>query len=283
MEKAYSLTNIEQELTNLKNQGLKTKSDKSKYNQTKTLLNKIYSENKNQIMQFESTNYHYIALMRSTHNFYKIFGHSALFYACSIAPKLNLKANLQTDGDFVAKSENGFISIRDPEKLTSILQTLNIKKIKTKNQTSDFILFELPWTFTEKQLTDFIENNNFKMRNFNHIVLVDNIIPVLFIQLEELAKTVYENVRGMAGPVERKAFGYTLIKLSTDMLHLYFDLTNGLIDKHLCLKNLKTKLNSIKYQIKIIADLKIWQPKTCARIGDIVIKIQEIVISEGRR
>ena len=115
MEKAYSLTNIEQELTNLKNQGLKTKSDKSKYNQTKTLLNKIYSENKNQIMQFESTNYHYIALMRSTHNFYKIFGHSALFYVCSIAPKLNLKANLQTDGDFVAKSENGFISTTLPE------------------------------------------------------------------------------------------------------------------------------------------------------------------------
>ena len=87
-------------------------------------------------MQFESTNYHYIALMRSTHNFYKIFGHSALFYVCSIAPKLNLKANLQTDGDFVAKSENGFISIRDPEKLTSILQTLNIKKIKTNTSYS---------------------------------------------------------------------------------------------------------------------------------------------------
>lgn len=283
MEGLTSLQTIEQQIKNLKSQGLKTKADKSKYDQAKSALNKLYAENKNYIMQFESTNYSHLALMRSTHSFYKMFGHSALFYACSIAPKLKLPANLQTDGDFTAKSEHGFVSIKDPEKLADTLRTIGIKKIKTKNQTGDFIIFKLPWSFTDQQITDFIENNHFKMRNFNHVVLVDNIIPVLFIQLEELTKAIYENIRGMTGPVEREAFGYDLIKLSISMLHLYLDLTNGVIDKYSCLKNLKLKLNSIKYQVKIIADLKIWQPKTCARVGDIIIKIQEIIINESKR
>ena len=282
MKEYHSIIDIEKEIAEFKKHDIKTKQAKSKYRQLKTNLNQAYSENKNQIMQFESTNYNYLALMRSTHNYYKIFGHSALFYVYSIAPKLNITANLQPDGDFTSKSEYGFISIRDIEKLEEIFNSIKITRLPTKNQTGDFVVFKLPWTFTEKQLLDFIDENNFNMRKFNHVVLVDNILPILFIQLEELEKAIYENVRGMSGPVEREVLGYKLLNLSTNMLHLYFDLANGNIDKYSCLKKLKSDLNSIKYQVKIIADLKIWQPKTCVRIGDIIIKIQEIIIRETK-
>lgn len=269
---------LESELHSLKLAGPTTKAIRSKYEQIKSSLNKLYATNKSTLMQFESTNYDSIALMRSTHDFYKVFGHSALFYTYSIAPKLNLKANLQTDHDFTAKSEHGFISIRDPESLDKPFRTLGITKSPTKS--SDFIMYKLPWTFTTKQLTHFIDNNHHKLRHFNHVVMVDNAIPILFVQSEELLKAVYENVRNMPGPVERQAFGYQLVTATSDMLHLYLDLTNGIIPKDTCLKAMREKLYFIKYQVKLISDLKIWQPKVAARIGDIIIKVQDIITQE---
>lgn len=276
------IADIEAEIKTAKAEGLNTKAKKAKYNQLKSRLNKLYAENKALIMKFEETNYEYLALMRSTGGYYKMFGHSALFYVNSIAVKLGLKANMQTDGDYTAKSENGFVSVKDLEKLEGALKTINVHKAQTKNRGGDFVLFKLPWKFTEKQLKDYVDNNDYKMRHFNHVVMVDNVMPALFIQLEELTKAIYENVRNMPSIIEREGFGYEMIDKSIEMVHLYMDLTNGLTDKKECLDKIKLKLKYIKYRTKILADLKIWQPKTSARIGDIIIKIQDIVTKESK-
>ena len=218
--------------------------------------------------------------MRSTKKFYKLFGHSALFYTYSLAPKLNLTAKLQDDKDFVNKSEEGFISIKNVVKLKEVLATLNIKPVRTKDKTDNFLLFKFPWQFTEAQLNEFNEQNLLAIQNFNHVVIVDNIIPVLFIQTEELLKAIYENVRGMNSPVEREAFGYQLITETKKMAYLYLDLTNGKIDKLNCLKQMKACLRIVKYQTKLLLDLKIWNPKTGARLGEIIIKIMDILDRE---
>ena len=273
-----SIATLEQKISRL----VETKAKKAQIEKVKDELKKLYADNKMMAMQFEKNNYSCLLFLRSTHGYYKLFGHSALFYTYNVAPKLNLEVKLQSDGDYVAKSEDGFVSIRNFERVAERLRTMDIQKVRTKNQTGDFMVFKLPWVFTEDQLTDLIENNHFRMRNFNHVVMVDNIIPVLFIQLEELLKAIYENVRGMGGPIEREGFGYQLIEATTAMLHCYLDLANGLISKEDCFKQLRMKLNFIKYQVKLITDLKIWLPKTCARIGDIIIKIQEIIVRESR-
>lgn len=286
MQKAYnnsSLADLEQQLKIHRERGLKSKAQKSEHQRLRQNLNKLYNNNKKFIIEFEKTNYEYLALMRSTHGFYKIFDHSALFYIHSIAPKLNLQANLQTDGDFAHKSAIGFVSIREPARIAETLQTLNINQLKTKDRTGNYLLFKLPWRYTEDQLAEMVENHHFQMQHFNHIVLVDNIIPVLFLQLEELLKIIYENVRGMGGPVERKAFGYDLVKAVTEMNHLYFSLTNGQTDKLTCLTHLKHQLTFVKYQTKLIADLKIWQPRTIARITEAIIKVQDIINRELKR
>ena len=282
MSQAYetpiSLTAAEAALNN--HQDRRTKAGRSEYQRLKSELTKIYNQNKKFLSEFEKTNFEYLALLKSTHGFYKFIGHSALFYTYSIAPKLNLTAHLKPDGDFAHKSPEGIVSVRNPEKITEALQTLNIKQLKTKNRTGDFLLFKLPWTFTEQQLADMIDQQNSKLQSFNHIVMVDNIIPVLSLQLEELLKAVYENVRGMGSPVEREAFGHDLIKTVITMNHLYLDLTNGYLSRHACLIKLKTHLQQVKYQIKLIADLKIWTPKTSSRLAEITIKLSDIITRE---
>ncbi|MBQ6414265.1 hypothetical protein IJI28_01410 [Candidatus Saccharibacteria bacterium] len=277
--KQPSIAQFEEQLQLLKSKP-RTKQTKSEIEHLKNHLHKHYTSNKNYIMEFEKTNYNYLALVRSTHNYYKIFGHSALFYTYSLAPKLNLNANLQDDKDYTSKSDTGFVSIRDISKLTTLLATLDIKRVKTKNQTGDFVLFKFPWAFTETQINDFNEQNLIQLQQFNHIVIVDNVIPVLFITAEELLKTIYENVRGMGNPVAREALGYKIITSATTIIYLYLDLANGHIDKLKCLKAIKSELKTIKYQIKILTDLRIWTPKICSRLGESIIKMQDIIERE---
>ena len=105
---------------------------------------------------------------------------------------------------------------------------------------------------------------------------------MLFLQLEELAKAVYENVRKMNGPVERESYGIDMNKMTARMVRAYLAFAGGEINRESCLRTLKSDLNFVKRQMKLVTDLKIWQPKVCARLGNIVIQIQEIIEREEK-
>ncbi len=281
MSKSTSaFTATDEAVKNFKN--TKTKAGNSELKRLKSERNKAYSDNKKFLTEFEKTNFNYLVLLKSTNDFHKLIGHSALFYALNIAPKLNLTANLTTDGDYAYKSAEGIVSVREPEKLAEILKTLGIKRLRPRHNPDDFILFKLPWTFTEAQLADMQDQQNQSLRHFNQLVMVDNIIPVLFLQLEELLKIIYENSRTLPSQFDRDTFGKTLTDTANKMTCTYFDLTNGHINRVNCFKNLKSDLTFIKYQVKLLTDLKLWQPKTSARVADIITKIKDILDRESK-
>lgn len=274
-----SIAIIEQKINALKQQKGK-KNYKKEIEQLKSNINKIYNKNKAKITNFEKTNYEYLACIRSTNNFYKLVGNSALFYACDISKKLNIPVNLQPDGDYLDKSDIGVVSIRNIDIFTRNLASLKILKVRTKDQTKNLCLYKLPWKYSKDQLDKMLSNNTLKLKTFNHVVLVDNPNPTLFLQITELIKATYENVRKMPSPIERKAFGYYCVERSADMFHIYLDVANGRRIKKTGFLEIKTELNLLKNQIKIIADLNIWNAQVCCRIGDIIIKIQNIIEQE---
>jgi hypothetical protein len=273
-----SIMEYEQKIESLRNN--KTKNSKQTIEQLKTNLNHQYIENKSKISNFEKDNFEYIACFRSTNNFYKLIGNSTLFYACDIAKKLNITVNIQADGDYYDKSSTGVVSIRKIDAFIKNLTSLKITKIKTKDQTGDILLFKLPWKYTQKQIDEMLVNNVLKLKNFNHIVMVNNICPTLHIQSTELIKAVYENVRKMPSEIERQAFGYYCITRSMNIFHSYLDLTNGRANKKVSFLEIQGELNLLKNQAKVLADLNIWNAAVCGRIGDTIIKIQNIIKQE---
>lgn len=202
-------TATDEAVKNFKNAN--TKAGKSELKRLKSERNKAYNENKKFLTEFEKTNFNYLVLLKSTNGFYKLVGHSALFYALNIAPRLNLAANLTTDGDYTHKSAEGIVSVREPEKLAEALKTINIKQLRPRHNPDDFILFKLPWAFTRAQLADMQDQQNQSLRHFNQLVMIDNAIPVLFLQLEELLKIVYENTRTLPSQFDRDIFGKPIV------------------------------------------------------------------------
>ena len=275
------ISKLEEQLNVLRNKSTLNRVDKAEISRLKQLIKSTYADSKSTIMMFEKTNYSYLVFLKSTGKFYKLTGHSALFFTCGIAPRLGMLARLQADGDFVAKSEEGVVSIRDFDQVAKKLHNLRVLRVKTRRD-PNVAVFKLPWSYTEKQLEKFKNENQLKMQRFNQVVLVDNISPTLLLQITELIKIVYENVRALPNPTERETFGYDCITLAAKMEHCYLNISNGRKNRVVGLREMQATLNSLKNGVKILADLRFWSPKTCARIAEHLIAIQDIIIREVR-
>lgn len=276
-EKKNSIVELEAEIEQIKiSKDAKTKANAAKIKQLQSVLNKTYVEYKQKLISLEENNFSSLILLQSTRGFYKMFSHSLYFYVFNIAPKLNLDARVYSDGDYEAKSEAGVVSLKDIEALAKALAKLKIKRVKTKDGTGNLVVFKLPWDYTEKELEKFVEQNTYKLHKYNHIVLVENSIPVLYLNLNELLKVSYENVRRLE-PVARETLGNMIVEISAEMIRIYIEFSNGRTNKSLGLKSIKNRLNKIKSQVKILADLKLWNARTYARVGEIIIKIQDIL------
>jgi hypothetical protein len=254
----------------------KTKANQAEIKRLQSTLNRLYVEYKHKLMTLENSNKDKLMFLRSTKGFHKLFGNSVYFYAFNIAPKLNIDAKVFSDGDYEDKSEAGVVSIRNLDEIEKQLLKLKIIRVSTMDKTGNIVIFKLPWSYTDEEIQKYIEQNTYELSKYNHVIVVENTIPVLYLNLNELLKISYENVRRLE-PVARETLGNYLINVETEMIRVYIEMTNGRTDEIVGLKNIKIRLNKIKSQVKILADLKLWNAKTYARVGECLIKIQGIV------
>lgn len=252
------------------------KATTAKLKQLKNELQKAYIESKKELMSCESTNYGSLAFLKSTNGFHKLFGHSLLFYVSDVAPKLELTANVYSDGDHEAKSETGVVSIANLEELEKGLRKLGIKKVKPSEKAPNVAVYVLPWRYTEKDINRLLEQSIGKKKRFNHVVMAENVNPTLFVNLDDLMQAVYENVRRLE-PTARETLGNMMVEVCAEMICCYAEMCNGRIKEAEGMRHIKKLLNKVKSQAMILSDLKLWNARIYARIGEIVIKIQDIL------
>ena len=107
-------------------------------------------------------------------------------------------------------------------------------------------------------------------------------IPALYLHLDDLLKAIYENVRRME-PVGRETLGNLMVVISAEMKRIYIEMANGRLKVDEGLRMIMSRINKLKSQLKIIVDLKIWNARVYARIGEIIIKTQEILEMELKK
>lgn len=262
----------------------KLKNARSKENQAEkrklqSRLNKVYAEYKCRVMELEERNFSNLILLRSTKGFYKLFGHSMFFYAFEIAPKLEIEARVYADGDFEAKSEYGMCSIANLVEFEKAIAKLGIKRMRAKpSDNGNLIVFKLPWEYSQKDLDKLVEQNEYMRSKYNHVIMATNMIPMLYVNLNDLLKACYENVRRLE-VVARETMGNMIVELVAEMMRIYIEMGNGRINELKAMTEMRVRLNKIKSQVKILADLKLWNANVYARIGEIMIKVQVILDS----
>ena len=278
-----SIARIEAKIESLKSSPkAKNKTTQAEIKRLKTALNNAYNEYKHQAMDFEKHNSSHLLFVRSTSGFHKLFGRSLLFYAFDIAPKLELEARIYSDGDYEAKSDAGVISFRSLDATEKGLIKLGAKEIKLDDHTGNIVMYKLPWEYSESQIERYEGQNTYKLQKYNHVIMTENVIPILYLQLDDLLKAVYENVRRME-PVGRETLGNLMVELAAEMKRIYIEIANGRLKEAEGLRLIMNRINKLKSQLKIIVDLKIWNARVYARIGEIIIKTQEIIEIELKK
>lgn len=253
-----------------------TKKNEAEIKRLKTVLNRVYLEYKQKVMNYEEKNYNSLVFLRSTHGFYKLLGHSLLFFAFGVAPKIGASAKIYADGDYELKSNMGVISIHGLGKIEKKLKLMEAEKVVLRDKTGNIVVYKLPWTYTTKEVEDFVGQNTYKMDKYNHVIIAENIVPVLFMQLNNLLKACYENVRRL-DPVARETLGNFVVERVAEMLRIYMEMANGRMNELDGYKHIRLRLNKVKSQVKILVDLRLWNGRVYARVGETLIETQRIV------
>lgn len=275
-----SIAWLESEIVGInKQKNARSKENQAEKQKLQSRLNKVYAEYKCRVMELEERNFSNLILLRSTKGFYKLFGHSMFFYAFEIAPKLEIEARVYADGDFEAKSEYGMCSIANLAEFEKNLLKLEIKRMRSKSSNNgNLIIYKLPWEYSQKDLDKLVEQNEYMRSKYNHVIMATNMIPMLYVNLNDLLKACYENVRRLE-VVARETMGNMVVELVAEMMRIYIEMGNGRINELKAMAEMRVRLNKIKSQVKILADLKLWNANAYARIGEIMIKVQAILDS----
>ena len=181
-------------------------------------------------MALEKSNKDKLIFLRSTNGFHKLFGNSLYFYALNIAPKLNIDVKVFSDGDYENKSEAGAVSTKNLNEIEKQLLKLKIKRVAIKDKTGNIVIFKLSWSYNDDEIQKYIEQNTYELSKYNHVIVAENTIPVLYPNLNELMKISYENVRRL-GLVVRDTLGNYIIDTVAEMIRIYIEMANGRINE----------------------------------------------------
>ena len=187
------------------------KFDQSTYNKLKTL-----------VMKLERTNYNKIYLVASRDDFYKIFGHSTLIYAHSLAPQIaHLKKgpSIHVDRDVVAVCNDGWIAFHGLETVTANLASIGIKVADDFDGAS--YAFQLPKTYSKKEITIFRQSSNNKINRIRTAAAVKDPLPKYARTLAQLVDTLSEITRKL-NPGDREVIGIPLYAKVYDLNRQYY-------------------------------------------------------------
>lgn len=57
------------------------------------------------------------------------------------------------------------------------------------------MVYPIPWDYSDEENKKYIEQNTYELHKYNHVIVTENTILVLYLTLDELMKISYENVR----------------------------------------------------------------------------------------
>lgn len=147
---------------------------------------------KAEIFPLEKNNYSHLYVFKSTDGWYKMGGHSALFFKYRIAPRLKIKCELRTDRDFYYTFKDGIIPVKDPTTLEAKLKKLRVFK---KGVELGYMVFDLLEVVSEDQIKEMRNFEKEKYREINKIIDPNVVLVKTLGMARMVQKDVFEQCR----------------------------------------------------------------------------------------
>lgn len=177
-------------------------------------------ELKAKAMEFESHNNHHLLFFHSTNNFVKLAGHSALFFATTIADRIHWRYSLKADTDRYSTSEDGVISFRSLDKIHDRLAEINIFPDQDLT-TPELHFYQLGKVYSDDQIAKLRDNAHRDLDRIMNIVMPVSPIPSLYDAIIQAGQISYYCFKHLSDPLAREALGNKLLLINFQMTSEY--------------------------------------------------------------
>lgn len=175
---------------------------------------------KAKVMEFEGSNNHYLLFFDSTRGFVKLAGHSALFFATTVADRIHWRYSLKLDTDHYSVSDDGVISFRSLANITERLAEINIFPDKTITE-PELHYFKLAKVYSDEQIDKLRDNAKQDIKRIMSIVMPASPIPSLYEAITQASQLIYYQFKHLSDPLAKDTLGKDLIMKSYSMTLAY--------------------------------------------------------------
>lgn len=253
---------------------------------TETELKQIYRdyyERKRKVVEFEKTNYEFLALLpasdsyKSDTGFYVMGDNSAIMFAVEYGPRIKRSPTLRYDmdnGKDHEKFKKGVCFIRDLSKLEKELATIGVERKKTKDEA--LILFKLPTKHDAKEIRAMYKQEQERLDKLNAIVYSKVLYPDIHKQIITMKHDIPVKIKNM-DPTYRGLVGHYTIDALVRIMKTYMGMTHGMVDEKLAGRTIIEECDVILSMLSMYSELQLLEVSTCIRVANTVNGLRQLV------
>lgn len=234
---------------------------------------------KKRLLEKEKDNYTKLMVLKCPDGWWKMFGHSAIFYKYKIADSLKLAARLLPDTDYDVVSEEGYIAIDDIERLKNKLKIL---RIYPSNITERGWTFDLGERVTEQDYVLMLHEEDQRLERANRLISVDEHLAELNAKVKVVHKMVHECVRKMDG-VTREVFAIEADRRITELQITLVRTSRGSTEIDECLRRAYEVSEELYGYIIVMMNLRLLEAKRIYDLTEAVVALEKQIKREVRK
>jgi len=233
-------------------------------------------EIKAQVMEFETTNSHHLLFFNSTNGFVKLAGHSALFFAATIADRIHWRYSLKADTDRYSPSEDGVISFRSLEKVHDRLAEINIFP-DSLLETPELHYYKLSKVYNDEQISKLRDHARRDLERIMTIVLPTSPIPSLYDAIMQTSQLIYYQFKHLSDSLARDTIGHQMVLTTYQMANEYMKYARTKNrDERENLKHIIESSRDLRYGVAYASRLQILHHRDVCKILEQLVAVERI-------
>lgn len=281
-EKAPSSRRMQKVFTDEEIEDILKKRDQGRELETeeRMVLKERYRKIKRQVKEMEKDNQSRLIVFPSLTNgdgWYKVVEFSALYYVYRLAERMGRRARIYKDSDKFSKCIYS-ATFQNIEKLVAQLERLG--EIKGYEITLDGVyIFVLKRALTDDEVGQLRQIEETRRERMHNVLKPRAMDPATYQAILMVVRQLAPKIKKLPGQAYM-AVGEKMMGDLQGMLSIYFDFTNGIMERKEAGVQLLTLVDRIFAGLTILGETRVWQYSTVAVIGENVNVIRRIVIKD---
>ena len=249
------------------NEGSKADSRRRKeYYNAKAVALKLEEKNNSKLYVFPS-------LGGEEGEWYKMGGHSALFYKYLVGPRMGRKPKIRKDGDLRLRFKNGLAAVHWGNDFIEA-----VRKVGYDVKTIEYgiIVVNVGKKFTVREIKDMIAQEKEDREKLAMIIMPKENMPHLYAKIRELARLLVPKVKKMHAAY-RETFGNDLLVATADLFKMYFRVANGQMSKPEGGARMLEKVDDLTALVALSDEIELFDVVTRTRFGEYLVDIRAAI------